>query len=56
MVVNQVMRCFPQYTAGFDHLLRQPIRIGMRGDARMYELTSAVVNDKENNSVRNQTV
>ncbi len=37
----------PSKRTGFKHLLRQPLRIGMRSDSRMYELTSAVVDDKE---------
>ena len=46
-VVNQLTRWFPRYSEGFDHLLRQPRRIGMSRDPRMYEFTTTVVNDEE---------
>jgi len=46
-VVNQVTRWFPRYPAGFDHLLRQPLRIGMRSGPGMNEFTSSVMNDEE---------
>jgi len=37
----------PSKRTGFKHLLREPLRIGMRSDSRMHELTGAVVDDKE---------
>jgi len=45
--VYQVTRWLPRYPAGFDHLLRQPRRIGMSRDPRMYEFTTTVMNDEE---------
>lgn len=45
--MNQVARWFPRNPTGFNQLLRQPLRIGMRSDSRMHRLTSAVVDDEE---------
>ena len=46
-VVHQVTRWIARYPAGFDYRLRQPLRIGMGSDPRMYEFTSAIVNEKK---------
>ncbi len=38
---------FRRNSTGFNYLLHEPLRLGMRSYLRMYELTSAVVDDKE---------
>ena len=46
-VVNQEPGGFRRRSASFYHLLGQPARVRMRGDPRVHNLSSTVVDDEE---------